>query len=133
MNKSTAVLLAATAFLLGGCGAPAAAPTPIAATEDADIVANAGKPSSPTSLTVDEAKALLPELGKIHPELAKPRELTDARSTCGDLQAGKDAATVTDNATKRFGNGSTRILTADQAAQIVAAIRANGFCEAPSN
>jgi hypothetical protein len=131
MNKSTATLFAAAALLLGGCASPAAAPAPTAETGDADIVANAGKPSSPNSLTVDEAKALLPELGKIHPDLAKPRELTDARSTCGDIQAGKDAATVTENAAHRFGNGSTRILTAEQAAQVVAVIRANGFCEVP--
>jgi hypothetical protein len=101
-----------------------------ASTADADIVANAGKADSPTSLTVEEAKALLPELGKIHPDLAEPRELTDARSPCGDIQDGKDAATITDNAAKRFGNGSTRVLTAAQAEQVVAAIRANGFCQA---
>ncbi|MET1152803.1 hypothetical protein [Arthrobacter sp.] len=131
MNKSTAVLLATTALLLGGCAAPTAAPAPVVAPGDADIVANAGKAGSPTSLTLDEAKALLPELGKIHPDLAEPRELTDARSTCGDIQAGKDAATVAGNAGQRFGNGTTRVLTADQAALVVAAIRANGFCETP--
>lgn len=131
MNKSAAVLLAATALLLGGCAAPATAPAPVTATGDADLIANAGKAGSPTSLTVDEAKALLPELGKIHPDLAEPRELTDARSTCGDIQAAKDAATITANAAKRFGNGSSRVLTAAQAEQVVAAIRSNGFCEAP--
>jgi hypothetical protein len=47
----------------------------------------------------------------------------------GDIQAGKDAATIADNAAKRFGNGSTRVLTGEQAQQIVDLIRADGFCE----
>jgi hypothetical protein len=47
----------------------------------------------------------------------------------GDIQAGKDAATIADNAAKRFGNGSTWVLTGEQAQQIVDLIRADGFCE----
>ncbi len=135
MKKTTAVLFAAVALALTGCSSsavkPAADAAPVTSASDADIIANAGKSGSPTSLTIDEAKALLPELGKIHPDLSKPRELTDARSTCSDMQAGKDEATIIDNAAKRFGNDSTRILTADQTAQVLAVIRANGFCELP--
>lgn len=112
---------------------PDAAPVPTStplSEGDKEIMDNAGKEGSVTStLTLAQAKSLLANLAKIHPDLAKPRELRDARSTCYDIQQGADEATLVKNTGLRFGNGSTRIFNEAQSAQILKEIRDNGFCK----
>lgn len=96
---------------------------------DADIMANAGKEGSVTStLTLEQAKSLLASLEKIHPYLAKPRAVGQARSTCYEMQLGRDEETLLRNVNLRFGNGSSRTFNEAQSAQILKEIRANGFC-----
>lgn len=121
--KKRILTVGLAALLLTGCGAQLSE-------TDKEIVANSGQESSVTStLTLEQAKSLLGQLGKIHPDLSKPRELRDARSTCYDLQQGKDEASILKNTAARFGNGSTRVFDEVQSAQILKEIRNNGFCK----
>lgn len=105
--------------------------TPTAESEyEAEILANAGQEGSVTStLTLEEGKALLGRLAMIHPDLAKPRELRDARDTCLSMQQGETEERLLWYTAQRFGNGNDRVFSDAQAAQILAEIRANGFCD----
>lgn len=120
-------LLVVLSIAFGGGSA-----TPTANSEyEAEILQNAGEEGSVTStLTLEEGKALLNRLGTIHPDLAKPRELRDAREMCHTMQQGyADEAKLLWYTAQRFGNGNDRVFDDTQAAQILAEIRANGFCD----
>lgn len=93
-----------------------------------EYVGNADTSIAPT-LTLEQGKSLLAGLGQVHPDLAEPRELSDARSTCYDILQ-SEGGDLLSRTRERFGNGNDRVLDDAQAAQIIEIVRSNGFCEA---
>lgn len=82
-----------------------------------------------STLTLEEARSLLSELVKIHPDLDHPRNVLHARNTCLNLQQGYTEEEAVRITARRFGNDGSRVFDDAQGAQILQAIRANGFCQ----
>ena len=83
----------------------------------------------PTPSSAERA-ALLQGLRAINPGITQDedRAVSRSRSTCADIRQAKDEATIVRNTKLRFEGGSAvPTLTEDQAAAIVAAVRAS-FC-----
>ncbi|MFB6535085.1 DUF732 domain-containing protein [Streptomyces noursei] len=76
-----------------------------------------------------QTAALIRALRAVDPGLVakEDRAVDRARNVCSDIKGGKDSATVQRNAQARFEGGTVPSLTDDQAANIVAAVKAS-FC-----
>ncbi|GJF27502.1 hypothetical protein KNE206_02020 [Kitasatospora sp. NE20-6] len=144
-------LTAAAVLSLGACssdgGKTADAAPPVSPTASAPAAdASSAVPEAPASATTalpttlpkpsgtaaaaETAKqlAMVAGLGQIDPKLAldKERTIAAAQRTCGDIHAGKDAATVAKNTAGYFsGAGST---LSEQQGQMIAVIVQASIC-----
>lgn len=90
------------------------------------------KPSKPSAIPSPDTLqtvALVRALREIDPGLVakETRAVDRSRNVCLDVQGGKDAATIRNNAKARFEGGMVPSLTDDQAANIVTAVKSS-FC-----
>ncbi|WP_405010468.1 DUF732 domain-containing protein [Kitasatospora sp. NBC_01539] len=111
-------------------GASSAAPeAPASASATTALPTTPPKPAG-TAAAAETAKqlAMVAGLGQIDPKLAldKERSIAAAQRTCGDIHAGKDAATVAKNTAGYFsGAGST---LSEQQGQMIAVIVQASIC-----
>jgi hypothetical protein len=114
------LLAVAAVGMLAGCGGSSGGEA-----ASASLPSQASVPDP----TAAQRVMLVAALGRIDAGLVadQDRAVRRARDVCADLQAGKPAAAVQQNARARFEGGAVPSLTAAQAAQIVAAVQTS-FC-----
>ncbi|WP_158708840.1 hypothetical protein [Streptomyces sp. NRRL S-920] len=121
---AVAAVAVALAALTACGGGDDSKPKPSKSTEAAQKPAEGSGVPTPSAA---QRAALIRALGAVEPGLVENEEraVSRSRSVCLDLKEKKPAATVRANAEARFEGGTVPTLSADQAAQIVIAIRSN--------
>lgn len=121
---SSIAIAGASCLLIAGC---ASDPAPKSAAPSAKIVSSIPKPDAA------QESSLMAELAKIKPELANEKSVDNARNQChSSILAGSSEAMQIESTKARFADGKVKILSDDEARQVIAVIKANGFCKVES-
>ncbi len=90
------------------------------------VLAGCARTTAQPEVTPGQYAPIEAAVAAIYPGVPEGKATDWAQSTCSDL--GKDEATLVDNVRQRFAGGDRPDPTPEQAAQILAVIRASGFC-----
>lgn len=126
MKKLVTILLAALTigFTAGCASTPQAMPAPAATT--------AAAASAIPKTDAAQTAALRAELAKINPLLDNDKAVDNSRNQCTSILGGSPEDKLISSAKARFTGGQVKAVSDAEAQQILAVIKANGFCKAAS-
>jgi hypothetical protein len=114
-------------LLLTACGGTqSTSPSPtatVAATAPATVASSIPKPDA------DQEKELLTQLGAISLALNNAKSVSNSRNTCTSILGGSDDSKLVAATKTRFTGGDVNEVTDEQARQILAVVKSNGFCK----
>ena len=129
--KRTAVSVLLSVLLVTACSGnggaePEAVPSPSASIEG-EATASAA-PTIPRPSAEQEA-TLLSEIEKINPQFVNEKTVDNARNQCTSILGGAPEANLVSAVKTRFEGAGVTAVSDTEAAQLLDAIRANGFCK----
>ncbi|HEX9088881.1 MAG TPA: hypothetical protein VF867_15290 [Arthrobacter sp.] len=127
MKKIVTILLAAlTISVTAGCSSAPKAETPAPAATTAAATSTIPKPDAA------QTAALRADLAKINPLLDNDKSVDNSRNQCSGILGGSPEDKLLTSTKARFTGGQVKDVSDAEARQILAVIKANGFCKAAS-
>jgi hypothetical protein len=110
-------------LLLTACGGTQSTSPSPTATATTTMASSIPKPDA------DQEKELLTQLGAISPALNNAKSVSNSRNTCTSILGGSDDSKLVAATKTRFTGGDVKEVTDEQARQILAVVKSNGFCK----